>query len=79
MWLEAWALQSSCLHSHPGFTLLSSVVQGKLLNLLEPKLSHLFDGGDMTAYLTGLMRGQNDTQSRTWEAPDSHWVLLSWL
>lgn len=52
---------------------------GQILNLLEPKLSHLFDGGDMTAYLTGLMRGQNDTQSCTWEAPDSHWVLLSWL
>lgn len=45
MCLEVWLLQASCLHSDPGFTLLSGVVMGKLLNLSEPQLSHLFDGG----------------------------------
>lgn len=51
MWLEAGPLLSSCLCSDPGFTLLSSVVVGKLLNLLEPQLSHLFDGGETVGLL----------------------------
>lgn len=39
MWLEVWVLQSHHLHLDPGFTLLSSVILGKLLSLLVPQLS----------------------------------------
>lgn len=51
MWLEVW------VHSDPGCTSLSSVVLGKLLNLLVAQWSHLYNGDNIAAYLIGPMCG----------------------